>query len=293
MAVLCPNVVAGNTGRSQLCLCGYCKVWCQHCKNKSTRTPGSQGEKFIRSLHLLCTDAVCFQLKNAGESHAYATFELPLYLPLSIHHASMCVKITKAANEQECSQISETARRLSQQGAAPTPWLLSTTHGALKDKGMPGFSRHGMCRSTEKWLEEWKERREKNKKIDLQFFCVWYSEMAAIFLAWCAQSSYSFKINEADKRSRGRLTWVTAWEHCVCDHVIVGEEASRDQSGGWEQKEIESSPLGHWHQANNEGLGDARWKRSYNELKTMGDIQRISRLNCQKHIKYVPGVRLF
>lgn len=98
-----------------------------------------------------------FPVTEAGESHAYSTFRLPLYLPLSIHHASVCVTIAKAANEQECSQISETARQLSQQGAAPTPWLLSTTHGALKDKGMPGFSRHGMCRSNENRLEERKE----------------------------------------------------------------------------------------------------------------------------------------
>lgn len=72
----------------------------------------------------------------------------------------MCVQTTKAANEQECPQISETAWQLSQQGAGSTPWLLSATRGAPQsDKGMPGFSRHGMCRGDENCTAEKREEK--------------------------------------------------------------------------------------------------------------------------------------
>lgn len=50
---------------------------------------------------------VCFQLQMLD-----SVIHIQLYLPLSLHHPSMCAKITKAANEQECPQISETARQL-------------------------------------------------------------------------------------------------------------------------------------------------------------------------------------
>lgn len=58
---------------------------------------------------------------------------------------------TKAANEQECPQISETARQLSQQGAPLIGRLLSAANGAPQsDNGTPGFSRHG-CVNTVQW----------------------------------------------------------------------------------------------------------------------------------------------
>lgn len=65
----------------------------------------------------------CRHTYFVAQSHAYLFFLLLLYLPQSIHHPAVCTYIhmhtewtTKAANEQECPQISETARQLSQQG---------------------------------------------------------------------------------------------------------------------------------------------------------------------------------
>lgn len=81
---------------------------------------------------------------------------LPLTLPATVNSSPMCVHVhtgwtTKAANEQECPQISETARQLSRRGVPLIGRLLSAANGAPQsDNGTPGFSRHG-CVNTVQW----------------------------------------------------------------------------------------------------------------------------------------------
>lgn len=73
------------------------------------------------SVHPLCA---CFHSQRCRHAHFLGSascifiFFCSLYLPQSIHHPAVCTHThtTKAANEQECPQISETARQLSQQG---------------------------------------------------------------------------------------------------------------------------------------------------------------------------------
>lgn len=107
---------------------------------------------------------------------------------------------------------------------------------------------------------------------------------------------YSFKTDEADQRSRGYLTWVTVWGHCVCNHVIVSEETTRDQSDGdWERNKKEENGTNSFRtlkqiakgwEMHNGSIHIMSWK-PWATFKEFPDW--IANLN----LKCVPGVRLF